>query len=164
PAHLPIALFAGLAFFAFIAGLPNGPLTPNLLRQFAELMLNLILVAVLVDHIVDSRQLEKLARVLMWAGALSALIGIVLYVLPTELTNQILSTLRPFGYPSGNVVRYVEDNPANYQRAISTAIDPNALGGMLAMVGALIAPQLVARRPVVGPRWLAVALFGVVSL
>lgn len=164
PAHLPIALFAGLAFFAFIAGLPNGPLTPNLLRQFAELMLNLILVVVLVDHIVDSRQLEKLARVLMWAGALSALIGIVLYVLPTELTNQILSTLRPFGYPSGNVVRYVEDNPANYQRAISTAIDPNALGGMLAMVGALIAPQLVARRPVVGPRWLAVALFGVVSL
>lgn len=164
PAHLPIALFAGLAFFAFIAGLPNGPLTPNLLRQFAELMLNLILVVVLVDHIVDSRQLEKLARVLMWAGALSALIGIVLYVLPTELTNQILSTLRPFGYPSGNVVRYVEDNPDNYQRAISTAIDPNALGGMLAMVGALIAPQLVARRPVVGPRWLAVALFGVVSL
>ena len=88
--------------------------------------------------ITGAERLTGLARVLMWGGALASLIGIALYVLPVELTNRILSTLSPFGYPAGNVVRYVEDDPANYQRAIATAIDPNALGGMLAMVGALL--------------------------
>lgn len=163
PVHLPLALFAGLAFFAFVAGLPNGALTPNLLRQFAELLLSIGLVLVLIDHVTEVERLTGLARVLMWGGALSALIGIGLYFMPTELANQILSTLRPFGYPSGNVLRYVEDDPSNYQRAISTAIDPNALGGMLAMIGALLAPQLVARRPIVGPRWLAIVMFGLVA-
>lgn len=163
PAHLPITLFMGLALFAFVAGLPNGPLTPNLLRQFAELIMSIGLVLVLVDHVTGAERLTGLARVLMWGGALASLIGIVLYVLPVELTNRILSTLSPFGYPAGNVVRYVEDDPANYQRAIATAIDPNALGGMLAMVGALLAPQLVARKPIVGPRWVAALLFALVA-
>lgn len=163
PAHLPLAFFAGLVGFAFVAGLPNGPLTPNLLRHFVELLMSIGLVAVLVDYFADTPRLTGLARVLMWGGALAATIGIVLYVLPTELVNRILSTLAPFGYPSGNVLRYVEDDPSNYQRAISTAIDPNALGGMLAMVGAFLAPQLVARKPIVGPRWLAVAMFALVA-
>ncbi len=163
PAHLPLLFFLGLAIFAFVVGLPNGPLTPNLLRQFAELVLSIGLVLVLVDHITTTARLNDLTRALLWGGALASVIGIVLYILPTELSNQILSTLRPFGYPSGNVLRYVEDDPSNYQRAIATAIDPNALGGMLAMIGALLAPQMVARHPIVGSRALAVGLFAAIA-
>jgi O-antigen ligase len=58
------------------------------------------------------------------------------------------------------VLRYIEDNPANAERAIATSVDPNALGGLLAMLGALAAPQLLARRPVFGRRVWALAVFG----
>ena len=71
-----------------------------------------------------------------------------------------LSALRVFNYPAGGVLRYIEDNPANAERAIATSVDPNALGGMLAMLGALAAPQLLTRRSVFGRRWLAAGVFG----
>ena len=41
-------------------------------------------------------------------------------------------------------------------------MDPNVLGGLLAIIGGLLAPQLLARKPVLGPRWLALPAFGVV--
>src|SRR5205085_2157621 len=48
PAHGPLAIFLILAVFSFVAGTPNGPLTPNLMRQFAELVLNIGLTFVIV--------------------------------------------------------------------------------------------------------------------
>src|SRR6185369_15831845 len=33
PAHGPLAIFLALAVFSFVAGIPNGPLTTNLMRQ-----------------------------------------------------------------------------------------------------------------------------------
>jgi O-antigen ligase len=41
-------------------------------------------------------------------------------------------------------------------------VDPNVLGGLLALVGALLAPQLMARRPVLRWRWLTWGAFGLV--
>ncbi|MEO8084831.1 MAG: O-antigen ligase family protein, partial [Ardenticatenales bacterium] len=58
---------------------------------------------------------------------------------------------------------YINDDPARLQRATGTAIDPNSFGGLLAVLGALLAPQIVSRRPVV-PRWLAVAMVGVMGV
>ncbi len=39
PVTLPLLIFIFVAIFAFIFGLNNGPLTPTLLRKFAELLL-----------------------------------------------------------------------------------------------------------------------------
>jgi hypothetical protein len=60
------------------------------------------------------------------------------------------------------VLRYIEDNPENAQRAISTSVDPNFLGGLLAMVGGLLAPELFSRRPLLRSRWLTFLAFGLV--
>lgn len=50
------------------------------------------------------------------------------------------------------MLRYIRDDPSLPQRATSTLVDPNVLGGLLIMVGALSVPQLFARRPLF-PRW-----------
>ncbi len=162
PAHLPIAVFLALAVFSFVAGMDNGPLTSNLLRQFGELLLNIAMVFVLVDYVDTLPKLTRLVRVIILGGTAAAALGIGLYLLPTDLSERLLSALAVFGYPSGGVLRYIEDNPENAQRAISTSVDPNFLGGMLAMVGGLLAPQLLTRRPVLGSRWLTAGAFAVV--
>jgi O-antigen ligase len=153
PAHGLLAVFIGLALFSFVAGLNNGPLTPYLLRHFAELILSMAFAVVVVDYADTPARLNRLALVILLCGTAAAALGILLYVIPEDLANRALNTLRVLGYPTGAVLRYIEDNPENAQRAISTSVDPNVLGGLLAMVGALAAPQVVARAPFFGPRW-----------
>jgi polysaccharide biosynthesis protein PslJ len=162
PAHAPLVLFLALAVFSFVAGMSNGPLTSNLLRHFVELLFNIAFVFVIVDYIASREKLDHLVLVIILCGTLAAIIGIVFYIMPETLSERLLSALRIFNYPSGGVLRYIEDNPDNAQRAIGTSVDPNVLGGLLALVGALMAPQLVARRPVLRWRWLTWGAFGLV--
>jgi len=150
PVHGPILAFILLAVFSFVAGLRNGPLTPNLIRHFAELLLSVGMAFLIVDIYASREKLARLALVIMLCGAGAALIGIALYALPEALSEGLLSGLAVFNYPSGGVLRYLEDNPDLPQRAISTSVDPNVLGGLLAMVGGLMAPKVFApgwRRP-----------------
>ncbi len=161
PITLPIILFIIVAIFAFIFGLANGPLTPTLLRKFAELLLSIGFVIVVVDYCRHWVRLERLVKVLLLAGAAASAIGIGLWLLPDQLTNDILNSLQRIGYPGGWVVRYIEENPELAERAIATSVDPNVLGGLLLMIGALAGPQLVSRRPLF-PRWLTYAIFGLV--
>ncbi|MCC6190504.1 MAG: O-antigen ligase family protein [Anaerolineales bacterium] len=158
-AHGPLTVFIALAVFSFVAGKPNGPLTSNLLRQFAELLLNMALTFVVVDWVDSWDKLARVARVILLGGTGAAALGIGLYFLPESGAERALSALRVIGYPSGGVLRYLEDNPALAQRAISTSVDPNFLGGLLAMVGGLLAPQLLSRRPLLGARWLTYLAF-----
>jgi polysaccharide biosynthesis protein PslJ len=162
PAHGPLGLFMALAVFSFVAGMPNGPLTSNLLRQFGALLVNISLVFVLVDYLDSREKLASLVRVLLLGGAGAAVIGITLYFLPSDISERVLSALGVVGYPAGSVLRYVEDNPENAQRAIATSVDPNFLGGMLAMIGGLLAPQLLSNRPLLGGRRLTALAFAVV--
>ena len=164
PAHGPLALFIGAAIISFVAGKDNGPLTSNLLRQFAELLLSIAFVFVIVDYVTDRRRLDWLTRWLLVGGAAAAAIGLALYLLPPEVSTRALSALRVFNYPAGDVLRYLEDNPENAQRAIGTSIDPNAFGGLLAMIGALLAPQLLTPKSVLGPKWLTYSAFAVVMV
>ncbi|MCA9930082.1 MAG: O-antigen ligase family protein [Anaerolineales bacterium] len=161
PITLPLLLFILIAVFAFIFGLSNGPLTPTLLRKFAELVLSLGFVLIVVDYCTTWEHLYRLVKVLLLAGAAAALIGIVLWVLPDDTANTILIALQRIGYPGGWVIRYIEENPALAERAISTSVDPNVLGGLLLMIGALAGPQLVAKRPLF-PRRLTIIIVGLV--
>ena len=157
PTTMPIVVFLLLAIFAFIFGLANGPLTPNLLRHFAELLLSIAFVLVIVDFVNTTQKLEKLTKVILLSGAGAAAVAIFLWSLPDLTANDILQALQRVGYPGGFVIRYIEDNPELAERAIGTSVDPNALGGLLLMVGALLAPQVVARRPLFR-RWLTIVL------
>jgi len=95
---------------------------------------------------------------------IQALLTLTLYVLPDTLTENILVRLARIGYPDGGVVRYIEDNPALAERAIGTWVDPNALGGILAIAAAIIAPQVFAAKPVLRYRWLTFVVLSIVGL
>jgi O-antigen ligase len=163
PITIPIVIFLLLAIFAFIFGLANGPLTPNLLRHFAELLLSIGFVLVIVDFVNSIQRLERVTKVVLLSGAGAATIAIFLWLLPDLLANDILTALQRVGYPGGLVIRYIEDNPELAERAIGTSVDPNALGGLLLMVGALIAPQVVAKRPLFH-RWITVGIAATVLI
>jgi hypothetical protein len=162
PAHAPVLLFVGLALVSFVAGKDNGPLTSNLIRQFAELLLSILFALFIVDYVQQRERLDWLTRWILMGGVAAAALGLIFYFLPQVVAERALSALRVFNYPSSGVLRYIEDNPANAERAISTSIDPNALGGLLAMVGGLLAPQLLAKKSVLGPRWVTYPAFGIV--
>ncbi|HEY1409793.1 MAG TPA: O-antigen ligase family protein [Promineifilum sp.] len=147
PVVIPLLLFMIVAVFAFIFGLANGPLTPTLLRKFAELLLSLGFVIIVIDYCREWRQLERLTKVLLLMGTAAAIIAIGLWLIPDTAANDLLNQLTRLGYPGGWVIRYIEENPELSERAIGTSVDPNSLGGLLLMIGALVGPQVVTRKP-----------------
>lgn len=163
PITLPMFVFIMVAIFAFIFGLGNGPLTPTLLRKFAELILSLSFVFVVVDYCREWVQVERLVKVLLLAGAGASLLAIGLWALPDDLANDGLNMLTRVGYPGGWVIRYIEENSELGERAIGTSIDPNVLGGLLLMLGALAGPQLVIKRPLFA-RWQIAGIIGLIFL
>lgn len=152
-----------VAIFAFVFGLANGPLTPTLLRKFAELLISLSFVLVIIDYCSSWSRLERLVKVLLLAGAAASLLAIILWLLPDDTTNTLLNYLIRLGYPGGWVIRYIEENPELSERAIGTSVDPNVLGGLLLMIGAIAGPQIVAKRPLF-PKWVTLAIISLVFL
>lgn len=156
---LPVFVFMSLAVMTFVAGLAHAPLTRLVARHFAEVVLSILLFFIVVNTIRRPDQLARLTRVIILAGFVTAVVGIVLYVLPDSLSIDLLSALGRLDYPIGpGVLRYIREDPTLPQRATATSIDPNVLGGLLIMIGALTAPQLFARRPLFSRR--LVILFG----
>jgi O-antigen ligase len=100
--------------------------------------------------------------VVILAVGLQAVIVLVLYALPNNIAERLLITLVRIGYPGSGVIRYIESNPALAERAIGTWVDPNTLGGALAICATMIAPQVFAQKPVLRYRWLTVIILGLV--
>ena len=159
-----------LACVSFVIGLSFGGITTSLARQFAELLLNLMLFFLILNNVRGRERLEQVLTLLILGGCAAATIGVVLYLLPENVTIRLLSMLRVFGYPTGSdVMVHVESNPELPFRATSTSINPNVLGGMLALVAAVVLPQLLSSDPLPlftrGPRrwglnWLVVPIVG----
>lgn len=159
-----ILLFMGLACASFVAGLAHSRPTAYVLRHFAEVLLAIGLFFVIVNSIRTVKQLRQVVLVTALAGATEAAIGIFLYVIPPAWAIRLLSALGRFNYPTGaGVLRYIEDNPELPMRAIGTSIDPNVLGGLMVLVGGLLAPQLFARRPLF-KRWLAGIMLAAIGI
>lgn len=156
--------FIGIMLFAFLMGLRHAPLSSRVLRSVAEMVLSLLLVIVLVDIMRSAAMLRRAVLALAIWGSLAAVIGIVLWVLPDLTAESLLNRLGRLGYPVGGVIRYRQTPGAMLnERAIGTWIDPNAFGGFLLMIGAVIAPQIFSRCPIVR-RWLAGLMLGVVVI
>ncbi len=156
---VPILTFLVLAIFSFVAGTAYAPITQDVLRHFAEVLIAIALFFVVVNVVRTREQLGRLISALIIAGFISAALGIFLYFIPHNTAIYLLSMLRVFKYPTGdNVLRYIEDDPANPMRAISTSIDPNVLGGLMILVTALATPQLFAGKPLL-PRKLTAVMW-----
>jgi len=161
PLSAGVLLFMGLLVAAFLAGLAHGMPTRNQMRVFAELLLGAGLFFVVGNLIEDWKGLRRVFLAIVGLGFASAAIGLGLYLLPDRWQMELLSLLRVLDYPSGaGVLRYLNDDPSRLQRATGTSIDPNSFGGMLAMVTALLLPQVISRAPII-PRRPALAMLGV---
>ncbi len=160
---LPIFAFLGLTFFSLILGARGLPDTTTL-HNYVKFLLGVLLYFSLVNCVRSDPQARLLLRGLLLTGGLAALIALLLWILNDQLAQQLLVALGRIGYPtSGRVLRYVEDDVNGLERAIGLSVDPNSFGGMLALVVALGAAQLVARQPIL-PRWLLGMLLTVMSL
>jgi hypothetical protein len=164
PVHALVAVYMLWLILSFVLGLRYGPPTAAKLRQFTETLLSIGLVFVLVDLLRDPPALRRVVLLIMLAVGVQALVAVGLYMLPDDLAERTLIRLSRVGYPNGGVIRYIEDNPALAERAIGTWVDPNALGGILAVSASMIAPQIFARKPVLRFRWLSFIVVGVVTL
>ncbi|MBI5876351.1 MAG: O-antigen ligase family protein [Chloroflexi bacterium] len=138
---LPVLLFLALALTAFILGLGAAGVSVATLRRFVEILMAIGAYFVVANVLRARPDLERAAKVLLALGFAASLIGIILYVIPDALANQLLNTLRVVRYPTGNVLRYIEDDPSLPKRAIATAVDPNVLGGLLILMISLAIPQ-----------------------
>ncbi len=164
PVHGMLVLYIMWLLIAFALGLRFAMPTSQILRQFVETLLSISLTFVLVDLLHEPQALRRMVLAVMLAVGAQALVAIILYVLPDATTESLLTRLARLGYPNGGVIRYIEDNPALAERAIGTWVDPNALGGFLAVSASMIAPQLFAQRPVLRYRWLTFGVLGIVAL
>lgn len=164
PVHALVTVYMMWLALAFALGMRHSSPTSAIIRQFAETLLSIGMVFILVDLLRDPAMLRRLVLVIVLAIGAQALLAAGLYIAPDALAEALLVRLSRIGYPPGGVIRYIEDNPALAERAIGTWVDPNALGGTLATAAILIAPQVVAKKPVLRWRWLTLGIFATVAL
>lgn len=159
-----VAAFMALAVFSFALGLVHSPANQFIVRRFAEILLGIALFFVTVNSVRTEDEVLWITRWLLLAGWGAALLAVIFYVIPVDWTVAILNRLARFDYPAGaGALRYIEDDPEGTLRAIGTAVDPNVLGGMMILVGGLVAPQVVARERTI-PAWLAWIMMGTAAL
>jgi O-antigen ligase len=164
PVHLLLVLYTAWLIFSFIFGLRFGSITTTVARQFAGTLLAIGMVFILVDLLREPVMLRRLLLLMLIGVGIQAVMAIILYAMPDPAAERTLIRLARIGYPNGGVIRYVEDDPNDNERAIGTFIDPNVLGGFLAILASMIAPQVFARQPVVRWRWAALAVLSIVII
>lgn len=164
PIHALVLAYMMWLILTFALGLRYAMPSSANIRQFAETLLSIGMVFILSDLLRDPQMLRKLILVILLAVGAQAIIGIGLYIAPDAAAESILVRLSRIGYPDGGVIRYIEDNPALGERAIGTWVDPNTFGGILAIAGIIIAPQILSKKPIIRRRWLTFAIFGAIGL
>lgn len=165
PVSWPMTLwfaFGGYLIFAFMLGLGRG-YSPQTLHDFFKFGLAFLGFWLVVQFVRGYRDVARVMQLLVAGATFTAAIGLVLYAGGASLTVRALSRLIPYGYPSGRIVRYIEDDPTRPMRLVSTGVDPNAVGGFLMIGLVLAASQLVTRHRVI-PLSLALPATAVIGL
>jgi polysaccharide biosynthesis protein PslJ len=140
-------LFLGVISFAFVLGLARDA-GADIIHNYIKLLLAITVFFTAGQLLRTADVITRLLRALTAAGAISAVIGIVLWRLPQALAERLLLALRPVGYPTSGVLRFVEDGPGlGQERTIGTSVDPNSFSGLLVIVVALTLTQLLGKRP-----------------
>lgn len=157
-----IMLLLAVTLFAFLLGVNNG-YTSQTFHDYGKFVLAVLLVYVVWNVTRTLADARRLVTVLVLGGAGAAFIGLGLYFGGPGLTMRVLSRLIPYGYPSVRIVRYIEEDPAKGMRLIGTSVDPNSVGGLLAVVFVLACSQAIARNRLL-PRWLTYPTVGLTGL
>jgi O-antigen ligase len=162
PVDGPLLAFVGVSLAAFVLGTAY-LVTPELVRQYLKLVNSTIFFFTVTQLVRTRDDLDRVLGALVAGGAVAAALGVALYHLPAETATLLLRGLRPLGYPSGDVLRYVEDAGVRTDtlRAIGTSVDPNVFGALLLTTGVVAVGGLLAARG--AARWrygIAAALIG----
>ncbi|NBU62989.1 MAG: polymerase [Chloroflexia bacterium] len=153
PAVLGFIGFTLFALFLGAKGLPDA----TTLHNYSKFLLGILVMFVVLDTIKHEADIRWALQLLLIGGTISALIGLLLYVMPTTISQQILVQFGRIGYPtSGRILRYVEDDTSGLMRAIGLCVDPNSYGGMLALIGSIAATQLIVARPIFARRTIVI--------
>ena len=156
-----LLLFLVATLFAFVLGFGRG-YTTQTLHDYAKMVLSISLFFLVTQLLRDRGDLRAaLTGLALGAGAAAAL-GLGLYALGRG-AERFLVRLARIGYPTGKILRYIEDDPAKPLRLTGTGVDPNSVGGFLMVALVLLVAQAAARRPLV-PRPLAVLAVPPVAL
>lgn len=164
PVHICIGLYLAWLIISFVLGLRYAPPNSTTARQFAESLLSVGLVFVLVDVLRDAATLRRFVRLVLAVAVLQGTLALGLYAMNDAVAERTLVRLARIGYPNGGVIRYIEDNPALDERAIGTWVDPNALGGFLAVTATFLTAHAFGRVRLVRPRVLMFAGVAVIGL
>ena len=157
----PLALFLIVTVFAFVLGV-GGSYTTSTIHDYIKLVLSVSLFFLITNLICTRRDLAWALTALVGLGAVAAALGLGLWVLGARAEG-LLARLAIVGYPTGKIIRYLEDDPAKAIRATGTGVDPNSFAGLLMIVLVLLVAQFAARRPFM-PRLLTVPAIPVVGL
>jgi|SRR5579859_2891000 len=142
-----VLLFLGVISFAFVLGLGRD-LGTDILHNYVKLLLAITLFFTAAQVLRSAGAILALVRVLVATGGVAAGLGLVLWRLPQDLATRLLLLLRPIGYPTDQVLRFVEAGPGlGQERAIGTSVDPNSFAGLLVALCVLALTQLLSRRP-----------------
>lgn len=153
---LSLLVFVGWTAVAFVNGSAYG-IPPENARLYLKGINSLLVFFTLLNLVRTRSDARLLLAVALAGGAVAGAMGIILYVLPHDLTISLLSKLGRLGYPTGpGVLRFIADS--DRLRAVGTSIDPNVFGATLMMIGVLAATQLPAGRPLIARQYLAAAL------
>jgi O-antigen ligase len=161
-AALLIGLFIAETAFAFLIGVTNG-YNMATFHDYGKFLLAVLLVFVVWNVASDFTEARRLVNVLLVAGGAAAFLGLSLYAGGATLTFKVLARLVPYGYPTSDIVRYIEDNPAKPLRLTSTSVDPNSFGGLLAVMTVLACAMAIARHRSIS-RWVSVPALGLCGL
>jgi hypothetical protein len=164
PIGLLVGLFMLMALFSFTYGLAHSPPTSFTVRRFAEILIGIGLYFAVINTVRTQAELEWVARWVLLASWLCAVVAVAFYVIPEEWTVWVLDRLARFDYPGGyGALRWIEDDPSGTMRAIGTAVDPNVLGGMMILAAGALAPHLFAHRPLFA-RWIIFLMLATTTL
>lgn len=157
PLFVPLGFFIIETAVAFLVGAGRGTTTQTA-HDYLKLLLGVGMYALVVNLLRERHAVAWFATVIVAGGAVSAALAIGLQALPVAVTTRLLLRLAVVGYPTGRIVRYIEDNPALARRATGTGVDPNAFAGFLMLVLVLAIGQAVASRPVIARKLAIVAV------
>jgi polysaccharide biosynthesis protein PslJ len=164
PAAL-IILMLMVTLFALLLGVGRG-YTAQTYHDYAKFVMAIGLVFVVWTSIRTLADQRRLLNVVLLGGSVSAAIGLIFQALGPGFAERMLAQLIPLGYPDTRIVRFIEDDPGRAMRLVSTSVDPNSAGGMLAIVFVIGAVQLVSRNPLINRKLclIAVPLIGLAML
>lgn len=152
----PLLLFLIVTLFAFVLGLGRG-YTTQTFHDYVKMLLAVSLFFLLTNLVRARRDLRVALGGLAAGGTAAATIALALYALGRG-AEPILARLAIVGYPTGRLIRYIEDDPAKAQRITGTAVDPNSFAGFLMVVLVLLVAQSAARRPLLPRPLVALAV------